>query len=188
MHTHARSPDAVRAFVATARYPLHTRGLKQGIPVGMRGAGGQASPAEIWGLSQPDYVNKAEPWPLDPNGELMLGLKIEDRYSLSNADAIASVPGVAFAEWGPGDMSMSFGDPDGHDPPYSKEMINALDTIRSACRKADIAFHSSWSDPTMSAQEQVKYLLEKLEAKSLAVPNREYADFGRKLTGRTMPV
>ena len=26
MHTHARSPEAVSAFVATARYPLHTLG------------------------------------------------------------------------------------------------------------------------------------------------------------------
>jgi 4-hydroxy-2-oxoheptanedioate aldolase len=188
LQTHTRSPDAVRAFVATARYPLHTRGLKQGIPVGMRGAGGQGPPAEIWGLSQTDYVNKAEPWPLDPEGELMLGLKIEDRYALPDAKTIASVPGIAFAEWGPGDMSMSFGDPDGHNPPYSEEMTSALHTVRSACHQANIAFHCSWADPAMSVEEQVKYLLEKLDTKSLVVPNREHAAYGRTLTGRTMPV
>ena len=118
----------------------------------------------------------------------MLGLKIEDRYALSDANSIASVPGIAFSEWGPGDMSMSFGDPDGHNPPYSEEMINALHTVRSACHKANIAFHCSWADPAMSPKERVKYLLEKLDTKSLVVPNREHADYGRTLTNRTMPV
>ena len=27
------------------------------------------------------------------------------------------MPGIAFAEWGPGDMGMSLGFPDAHDPP-----------------------------------------------------------------------
>lgn len=188
MHTHARSPEAVSSFVATARYPLHTQGLDRDIAEGMRGSGGQSAPAGIWGLSPPEYVMKAEPWPLNPDGELILGLKIEDRHSLPDADAIASVPGISFAEWGPGDMSMSHGEVDGHDPPYSKAMLAALDTVRSACRKAGIAFHCGWPDPAMSTEQQVRYLLDELDTMSLGVPDRTYADIGRKLTGRTMPV
>ena len=33
-------------------------------------------------MSNEEYVQKADPWPLNPDGELFLGLKIEDRYLL----------------------------------------------------------------------------------------------------------
>ena len=41
-HTHARDPEAVKAYVATARYPFHKIGRDLGIPEGMRGGGGQS--------------------------------------------------------------------------------------------------------------------------------------------------
>ena len=117
LHTHARDPEAVKWFVAASRYPFQTIG-RDIIPEGLRGGGGQRQPAEIWGLEAREYVKVADPWPMNPNGELLLGLKIEDRHCLVTADETAAVPGIAFAEWGPGDMGMSFGDPDAHDPPY----------------------------------------------------------------------
>ena len=48
--------------------------------------------------SQVEYLRRADPWPLNPDGELLLGLKIEDRHALPNADAIAATPGIYFAE------------------------------------------------------------------------------------------
>ena len=39
----------------------------------------------------------------------MLGLKLEDKYALENAEQNLKIPGIAFAEWGPGDMSLSLG-------------------------------------------------------------------------------
>ena len=188
LQIHARRPDAARAFVATARYPMHTVGLDHGIPEGLRGSGGQSQAAAIWGLSEAEYVMRAEPWPLNPDGELMLGLKIEDRHCLPAAGETAVTPGTSFAEWGPGDMSMSLGDPAGHDPPYKPEMMAAMNTVRAACHKAGIAFHSGWADPSMSVEDQTKYLIAELGVKSVEAPDREYADIGRSLTGRTMPV
>ena len=85
-------------------------------------------------------------------------------------------------------MSMSFGDPDGHDPPYSPEMIDAMNMVKAACHKAGIAFHSVWLDPSMSAEEQVRYVIEELGVKSTEAPDRGSAEVGRRLTGRTMPV
>ena len=76
---------------------------------GRRGSGGQAQAASIWGLETAEYLQRADPWPLNPDGELLLGLKIENTRALANADAVAAVPGIAFAEWGPGDMGMSLG-------------------------------------------------------------------------------
>ena len=101
LHTHARSAEAVRAFVATVRYPHHTAGRDWGLPEGRRGQGGQGDASAIWGVCPMEYIRRADPWPLNPEGELILGLKIEDRHSLPNADAIAAVPGLAFAEWVP---------------------------------------------------------------------------------------
>lgn len=53
------------------------------------------------------YVRRADLWPLNLDGELMLGLKIEDKWALDNVEKTFAVPGPSFAEWGPGDMAMS---------------------------------------------------------------------------------
>lgn len=110
MLCHARNPEAVRMFVATARYQFERPELKgrdKGIPEGLRGSGSQGYASQIWGLTGVQYVEKADPWPMNPNGELILSLKMEDKYSLANIDAITKVPGIAWGEWGPGDQAMS---------------------------------------------------------------------------------
>jgi 4-hydroxy-2-oxoheptanedioate aldolase len=56
-------------------------------------------------MSGAEYCAKADLWPLNPNGELIFGVKIEDTFADPNCDATISVPGVAFAEYGPGDHS-----------------------------------------------------------------------------------
>jgi 4-hydroxy-2-oxoheptanedioate aldolase len=65
--------------------------------------------ASVRGVSQDEYLERADPWPLNPNGELLLGVKLEDKYALANAEEIMKIPGIAFAEWGPGDMAISLG-------------------------------------------------------------------------------
>jgi len=131
---HAESPAAVKAFVDSTRYPFVAGG------VGRRGSGGQAHAAAIWGLEVGDYLRRADPWPLNPEGELLLGLKIENTRALANADTVAAVPGIAFAEWGPGDMGMSLGLPDAHDPPYPPEMVAARNKVLAACKANKLAF------------------------------------------------
>ena len=187
LHTHARSAEAVRTFVATCRYPFQELG-RDVIPEGLRGSGGQAQPAPVWGLSPAEYTKVADPWPLNPKGELLLGLKIEDKYCLENADEIASVPGIGFAEWGPGDMGMSFGDPDAHDPPYPDFMNDARNKIKSALERNNVAFYSGWNDESMTEQQRMEFIIHELGSKLIGAPTREVADIGRAITGRTMPV
>jgi 4-hydroxy-2-oxoheptanedioate aldolase len=135
---HAETPSAARAFVEAARYPFHAK--VDGLGGGRRGSGGQEVAAPIWGLSHLEYLDRADVWPLNPDGELMLGLKIENRRALGNAEASAGVPGLAFAEWGPGDMGMSFGHKEAHDPPYPPEMTAARTRVKAACDRAGLAF------------------------------------------------
>lgn len=110
MLCHARNPEAVRMFVATARYQFERpelKGADKGIPEGLRGNGSQGYASRIWGITGTQYIERADPWPMNPNGELILSLKMEDKYSLANIDQITKVPGIAWGEWGPGDQAMS---------------------------------------------------------------------------------
>ncbi len=187
LHTHARQADAVATFVAASRYVFQTIGRDKGLPEGLRGGGGQKYPADIWGVDPVEYMNIADPWPLNPKGEIMLGLKIEDKYCLPDADNIAAVPGLSFYEWGPGDMGMSHGDPDFHDPPYNDEMNRAKEIVKAAGDKSGLTFLSSWNDASMTEQEKAKHLINEENARILHVSDSEIAHQIRKEMGRTMP-
>ncbi len=160
LHTHVRSADAARAFVESCRFPFHSLGLDRGLGRGQRGSGGQEHPAKIWGISPVEYTQCAEPWPLNPQGELLLGIKLEDRECLDGAHETAAVPGIAFAEWGPGDMGMSYGYPDAHDPPYPSELEHARHCVKSACDDSGLFFLSAWNDPAMNSTERMTHLFE----------------------------
>ena len=82
MLCHARNAEAVRMFVASARYQFERpelNGADKGIPEGLRGSGSQGYASQIWGITGTEYVEKADPWPMNPNGELILSLKMEDK-------------------------------------------------------------------------------------------------------------
>ena len=138
----------------------------------------------MWGVSEDDYRRHAEPWPLNPEGELLLGLKIESKDALRSAHDLAAIPGIGFAEWGPSDMVNSFGRPGEIDPPYPEEVMSAMHTVRKALAAADVSFHCGWSDPSMTKEQQVDYLLDELGARILVVPSEEHALYVR---GRQCP-
>ena len=119
---------------------------------GTRGSGGQATAAAVWGVTPQQYLERADPWPLNPDGELLLGLKIENRRALENAFETAKVPGVAFAEWGPADMSMSHGI---REMPYDfrrPELVAARQRVFDACKVAGIAFLDGCTEETLAAK------------------------------------
>ncbi len=162
----AETVDAVRAFVEACRYPHHLNGVDPSLPtpeqrmqgatrpidagrtadgrpwlgIGTRGRGSEATAAPVWGVSQSDYMNLCEPWPLNPNGELLLGVKLESPEGIANADAICAVPGLGFAEMGPGDLSLSLGQTTIMRDPYPPIMRAARDKVLAACLRNGIAF------------------------------------------------
>lgn len=97
----AESPEAARLMIEAARYPFapHVEGLAQGT----RGNGSQAYASQMWGVTPQEYMRIADPWPMNPDGELLFGLKIENPRADANVETSVRVPGIAFAEWGPGD-------------------------------------------------------------------------------------
>ena len=178
---HAESPEAVKAFVEACRYPFQTIGVGSHLDTGCRGSAGQGSAAPIWGVSTDQYLEKADPWPLNPNGELMLGLKIENKRALQNVEMTIRVPGIAFAEWGPGDMGMSFGYQNTPNP-YPAEMIEARDRVFAACKAAGVAFLEGASPDDVA--DNIDQGVRIFSAGSAG----EVADAGRSYTNRSMPV
>ena len=163
---HADAPGAVRAFIEAVRFPANG---------GRRGVHGNTTAARIWGITADQYGDKADVWPLNPNGELLLGLKLEDKYALENADTNAKVPGVAFAEWGPGDMAFSLG-VKGQNAP---QMQAARAKVLAATKAAKIFFLNS-----MNAENVVDMIKEGV---MIGPASEQAAEIGRKYTKRTMP-
>ena len=97
----AESPEAARLMIEAARYPFAPR--VEGLAQGTRGNGSQAYASSIWGVTPQEYMRIADPWPMNPDGEFMFGLKIENPRADANVETSVRVPGIAFAEWGPGD-------------------------------------------------------------------------------------
>jgi 4-hydroxy-2-oxoheptanedioate aldolase len=174
---HARSPEAVRVFVEACRYPFAKKAA--GLGEGLRGNGSQSYASQMWGITAGEYLKKADLWPLNPEGEIMLGLKIEDRHALENAEKTTRIPGIAFAEWGPGDMGFSFGLLNAHDPPYAPEMAKARARVLAACKSAKLAFLNT------VRPDDVEQMIK--EGVMIGSGPQAAAEKGRKLTKREMP-
>ena len=178
---HARSPEAVKLLVSHSRYPFHRQGVGPGqLEEGLRGSGSQGFASQIWGLPANQYLERADVWPLNPKGEILLGLKIEDKYALQNSEKSAKVPGIAFAEWGPGDMgwSLGFWNRPAREP-MPPEMLKARARVLAACKAARIAFLNSVSESNV--EEMIR------EGVRIGSGNEAAANKGREFTKRPKP-
>jgi 4-hydroxy-2-oxoheptanedioate aldolase len=90
-----------------------------------------------------------------------------------------AVPGIAFAEWGPGDMGMAFGHKDAHDPPYPPEMTAARARIKAACDRAGVAFLEM-----VRADDVIDQIARGVK---IGAATPEAAEIGRRHTRRTLP-
>jgi 4-hydroxy-2-oxoheptanedioate aldolase len=177
---HADSPAAVRAFIEAIRFPLHKQGLDQGIKEGRRGVHGVPTASQIWGVSSDEYLDRADSWPLNPGGELLLGVKLEDKYALANAEEIMKIPGVAFGEWGPGDMALSLGvRASGRAALQDPAMKQARARVLAACKANKKFFLNTFAPDDVI--EMIK------EGVMIGPASRETAEAGRKYTKREMP-
>jgi len=178
---HARDPEAIKWLVRASRYP-NAKPASPEIGEGLLGNGSQGFASRIWGVSAAEYMEKADPWPLNPNGEIMLGLKIEDKHALENAEKVAAVPGISFAEWGPGDMGISLTLPDGHvaNDQLHPVMRAARGRVLAACKANNLAFLNTVREDDV--EEMIK---EGVKIGAGASPAT--AEKGRLFTKRQMP-
>ena len=176
----AETPEAVRAFVESCRYPINRIGVGQGLERGTRGVGSEPSATSIWGIDRDEYLQRADPWPLNPAGELLLGLKIESAAALPRIEEILAVPGIGFAEMGPGDLSLSLGYRN-LPQPWPAEMQETHERVRAACMANGVAFLGG------ATPENVAETIDR-GVRVIAGHREDTARVGRVHTGREMPV
>ncbi|KAA9159037.1 aldolase [Amycolatopsis acidicola] len=95
---HVDTVEEARNAVAACRYPSPGNG-------GARGDS-PAWAAQYWGITVAEYYERADVWPLAPQGEILVGLMIESVRAVGNLDDILrEVPGIGFVMVGEGDLS-----------------------------------------------------------------------------------
>jgi 4-hydroxy-2-oxoheptanedioate aldolase len=103
---HVETADDAVALVRAARYPAR-RGSELG--GGERGYWPTA-PARYWGVREREYVERADLWPLNPDGELLLVAIVESGRGVENVGSILDATGAIGAIWvGTGDMAADLG-------------------------------------------------------------------------------
>lgn len=124
------------AAVRSMRYPPQRNDpATQKGPIGYRGfAPGGA--LWNWGIAGPEYQRRADVWPLNPNGDLLVSVMIETREAVKNIDEIASVPGIGVIEAAAGgDLSADMGIANQGNLP---EVEALRQTILKACLKHNV--------------------------------------------------
>jgi 4-hydroxy-2-oxoheptanedioate aldolase len=131
---HISTVEQAYNAVAACRYPsLKTEPLYE--PAGIRGDA-PTTAARYWGLPQQEYYKKADVWPLNPEGEILVGLMIEDTVAIDNLDDILTqVAGIGLILIGEGDLSQELGVPRQYLHPTVVEHMNR---IVETCKKHNV--------------------------------------------------
>jgi 4-hydroxy-2-oxoheptanedioate aldolase len=147
---HVRTAAEATRIVEAMRYPPQ-RGAKHPQPAGIRGWGPTRA-ARYWGLTPPEYAQRADVWPLNPEGELLAIAMIESRTAVDNIDAILKVPGLGGILIGPADLSLSLGvgNPGGN--PQAPEVEAATATVAKACVARKVVACGTFESPNPTAR------------------------------------
>src|ERR1700674_4254870 len=79
---HVSTVEEAGNAVQACRYP-RPRSAPYYEPAGKRGDA-QRSAARYWGISQPDYYKRADTWPLNPEGEILVVIMCEEVRAIRN--------------------------------------------------------------------------------------------------------
>ncbi len=170
------SADEVRAGLSAMRFT--SKG-------GTRPDTGVGFAAAYWKLSEAEYRLKADLWPLNPQGELVLWAIVESRKGIASIREIAQVPGLTVIVVGAGTLGGVFSSTgaDGQRVRDQAGFDAGVSAILSACKEFKVAC----SYPANNPRE-----IEDLMARGFTVftmQRRDAAAFdaitaGRKLAGR----
>jgi len=175
---HVSTVDEARNAVSACRY-ARPEGSPRFEPRGQRGDGpGHA--ARYWGLTQQEYYERADVWPLDPRGEILVGIMCEDVDGLKNLPRILKeVPGIGVVIIGEGDLSQNLGFPRQYKHPT---VVSAMTEIVAICKEYKVACGHPHVE-TDNVEEVIRLGYRWLMPK----PNRSHAALmsGLKLSART---
>ena len=136
--------------------------------------------AALWGLSDKEYREKADVWPLNPQGEIFCILQIEDTRGVENLDdMLKNVPGIGAILIGEGDLSQELGYPRQYE---HKVVLEWMKRIVDTCKKHNVVVghpHVETGNAERIVKEGYRFLM--------MAPVQSYGHFtaAQKATGRT---
>jgi 4-hydroxy-2-oxoheptanedioate aldolase len=173
------SADEVRTALAAMRFK--SKG-------GTRPEEGIGLAAAYWGLTAAQYKEKADPWPLNKNGELVLWAIVESKQGIANVREIAAVPGLTVLTVGAGTLGGVFSSTgaDGQRVRDQAGFDTAVASVIAACKEFKVACSYPANNPAE---------IESLMARGFNVFTMQRRDAngfdaiaaGRRLSRRPMP-
>lgn len=175
---HVASVEAAWNAVAACRYsrPPETENFE---PRGLRGdAPGWA--ARYWGLTQQEYYERADVWPLNPRGEIAVVIQVESLDGVRALPKILDeVPGIAAVLIGEGDLSQDLGYPRQYEHPT---VLSAMTDVLDACH----AHHVICGHPHVTTKNVDRLVEEGYRMLMAApVPTFDAVEMGRRAVERT---
>ena len=145
--------------------------------------GGVGSAPGYWGVSEDEYREKADLWPLNPDGELVSWVIVESHEGLANVREIAAVPGVGVLWPGAGTLRRLFSsvDSDGQRVLDDEGWENAIQSVLSACKEFDVScgYPANASDIEMRMEQGFSVFV-----MGWGESGFETVEMGRRLAGR----
>ena len=175
---HISTVEEAANAVGACRYPrMKNAPLYE--PAGIRGDGPTGA-VRYWGLTQPEYYARADVWPLDPKGEILVILQIEDMKGVENLDdMLKKVPGIGAILIGEGDLSQELGFPRQYEHP---KVLEAMAHVVATCKANNVVVghpHVEAGNAERILKEGYRFLM--------CAPVRSYGhlDKARQLAGRS---
>lgn len=173
---HIGTVDEARNAVAACRYPRPEDSADYE-PAGLRGdAPGFA--ARYWGLTQQEYYDRADVWPLVPHGELMVIIQCESVTGIRNLPRILEQVKISAVLIGEGDLSQNLGYPRQYEHPTVR---SAMQEILDVCHANDVVCghpHVTTKNVERVVEEGYRLLA------AAPVPTFTALEMGRKAAGQ----
>lgn len=131
---HISTVEEAYNAVAACRYP-RPKTAPAYEPEGLRGDA-PIHAARYWGIPPQEYYKKADVWPLNPEGEILVVIMCEDVKAIDNLPRILKeVPGIGVVLIGEGDLSQNLGYPRQYEHPA---VVEAMTAIRRICSEHNV--------------------------------------------------
>ena len=139
---------------------------------------------KYWGLSEAEYRRRADVWPLNPDGELVVWAIVETKEGLANVREIAQVPGLSVLVPGAGTLGGVFSttNAEGQRVRDNAAWEAAIQTVLAACKEFKKPCGYPVSENDIETRYQQGFTVGILQ--SFADPAFRAVAKGRQISGR----
>lgn len=167
------SADEVKTGLSAMRFKSHG---------GTRGEDVGAAPA-FWGMSEKEYRERADLWPLNPKGELMNWTIVESKVGLAHVREIAAVKGISVLFPGAGTLRGVFSSTNdrGERVVDTEAWEAAIQQVLAACKEFNVpcGYPARAEDIEMRMKQGFSVFVI-----NWGEPGFKTIDIGRRLAGR----